>query len=137
MNKSHKWTKSSRRSFLQTAAGVTAGTMLPGAPRWTLGPSAASAAEPGLVFPKIDSKLLITPDQALDWNMFKAKGGPTYAGGSGWKRFTDFLIAKMQEFGAVDLDYIDIPYDHYVVEDWPDRRTHLYDSGIAVEKLVT
>jgi hypothetical protein len=23
------------------------------------------------------------------------------------------------------------------VEDWPDRRTHLYDSGVAVEKLVT
>ena len=80
---------------------------------------------------------MITPDQAWDWNMFKAQGGPTYAGSTSWKRFTDFLIAKMQESGAIDLDYIEIPYDHYIVDDWPDRRTHVYGSGIAVEKLVT
>jgi hypothetical protein len=80
---------------------------------------------------------MITPDEAWDWNLFKSGGGPTYAGSVGWKRFTDFLISKIQEFGAVDLDFVEIPYDHYVVEDWPDRRTHLYDSGVAVEKLVT
>jgi hypothetical protein len=80
---------------------------------------------------------MLTPDQAWDWNMFKARGGPTYAGSAGWKRFTDFLISKMQEFGAVDLDYVDIPYDHYIVDDWPDRRTHIHDSGVALEKLVT
>ena len=80
---------------------------------------------------------MITPEQAWDWNLFKSGGGPTYAGSAGWKRFTDFLISKIQEFGAVDLDFVEIPYDHYVVEDWPDPRTHLYDSGVAVEKLVT
>jgi hypothetical protein len=80
---------------------------------------------------------MITPEQAWDWNLFKSGCGPTYAGSVGWKRFTDFLISKIQEFGAVDLDFVEIPYDHYVVEDWPDRRTHLYDSGVAVEKLVT
>ncbi len=80
---------------------------------------------------------MITPDQAWDWNVFKAQGGPTYAGSTGWKRYTDFLIAKMPEFGAVDLDYVEIPYDHYIVDDWPDRRTHVHDSGVALEKLVT
>ena len=80
---------------------------------------------------------MLTPEQALDWNVFKAECGPTYAGSVGWKRFTDFLISKMPEFGAVDLDYVEIPYDHYIVDDWPDRRTHMYDSAIAVEKLVT
>src|SRR5207249_2284497 len=54
-----------------------------------------------------------------------------------WKRFTDFLISKMQEFGAADLEYVEVPYDHYIVDDWPDRRTHMHDSGIAVEKLIT
>jgi hypothetical protein len=43
----------------------------------------------------------------------------------------------MPEFGAVDLDYVDIPYDHYIVEDWPDRRTHMPGSPNAVEKLIT
>jgi hypothetical protein len=80
---------------------------------------------------------MLTPKQALDWNMFKAECGPTYAGSPGWKRYTDFLISKMPEFGAVDLDYVDIPYDHYIVEDWPDRRTHMPGSPNAVEKLIT
>jgi hypothetical protein len=131
MGKSRKWT-SSRRSFLKGAAGVTAGTVLSREPLWAQGADAAAA---GLT--KIDPRLMITPQQAWDWNMFKAEGGPTYAGGAGWKRFMDFLTAKMQEFGAVDFETIDIPYDHYVVDDWPDRRTHIHDSGMAVEKLVT
>ena len=80
---------------------------------------------------------MITPEEAWDWHVFKSECGPTYAGSAGWKRFTDFLISRMQEFGTVDLDYVEIPYDHYIVDDWPDRRTHIYDSGIAVEKLVT
>ena len=85
-----------------------------------------------------DSKLLLTPKEALEWETsLKAKGGPTYAGSTGWKRYTDFLISKMQEFGAVDLDYVEIPYDHYIVEDWPDPHTHHADSAAAVEKLVT
>src|SRR6266699_1243047 len=79
---------------------------------------------------------MITPNQAWDWNVFKAQGGPTYAGSPGWKRFTDFLISKMPEFGAVDLDYVEIPYDHYIVDDWPERRTPIPASGVALEKLV-
>src|SRR5262249_35729249 len=123
-------TGSSRRSFLQGAAGVTAGIVLPQRPLWAQG-----AVEPALH--KIDPKRMITPGQALDWNTFKAQGGPTYAGSVGWKRFTDFLVAKMQEFGAVDFETIEIPYDHYIVDDWPDRRTHIHESGMAVEKLVS
>ena len=113
----------SRRTFLKAAAGLAAGTKLMRRPR--------------SAFPRIDQELMITPKQASDWHVLKNECGPTYAGSTGWKRFTDFLISKMQEFGAVDRDYIEIPYDHYIVDDWPDRRTHIYDSGIAVEKLVT
>jgi hypothetical protein len=130
---------SSRRKFLKTAAGVAAGSVLTRQPAWAQGSraGAAAAAHTNLAFPGIDPKLLITPDRAWDWNMFKAQAGPTYAGSAGWKRYTDFLIQKMPEFGAVDLDFIEIPYDHYIVDDWPDRRTHIHDSGIAVEKLVS
>jgi len=126
-----------RRAFLKTA-GAAAGTVLIRRSAWaqSTGVEGASLARPS-AFPGIDPKFMMTPDQAWEWNAFKAQGGPTYAGGAGWKRFTDFLIAKMQELGAVDLDYVDIPYDHYIVEDWPDRRTHAYESGVAVEKLVS
>ncbi|MEO8678525.1 MAG: twin-arginine translocation signal domain-containing protein [Vicinamibacterales bacterium] len=128
---------SSRRTFLKAAAGVAAGTMLG---RTSLGAQgrATSAATPVGAFPRIDQKFMISPEVALEWNTFKAtKCGPTYAGSAGWKQFTDHLISKMHEFGAVDLEYIDMPYDRYVVDDWPDRRTHRHDSGIAVEKLVS
>jgi hypothetical protein len=131
--------RSSRRNFLKATAGIAAGSVLTGKSAWAQGSRAdtAAAAHADLAFPKIDPKLLITPDQAWDWNMLKAQGGPTYAGSTGWKRYTDFLIAKLPEFGAVDLDFIEIPYDHYIVDDWPDRRTHVHDSGVAVEKLVS
>jgi len=132
MKESRKWTASSpRRSFLKAAGSVTAATML------TRGTGWAQSRTRAATFPKVHPPFTITPEQAWDWNLFKSRGGPTYAGSAGWKRFTDFLISKIQELGAVDLDFVEIPYDHYVVEDWPDRRTHLYDSGVAVEKLVT
>jgi hypothetical protein len=123
----------SRRSFLKAAASVTAGAVWAPKPSWA---ESGQGVLPDSVFPKIDRQHMITPDQAWDWNMFKAQGGPTYAGSPGWKRYTDFLIARMPEFGAVDLDTVEIPYDHYIVEDWPDRRTHIHDSGVAIEKLV-
>lgn len=115
-----------RRTFLKAAASVTAGTLLArGAP------STAGTTS------KINPQFMITSDQAWEWNLFKSKGGPTYAGSAGWKRYTDFLMSKLQELGAVDFDFVDIPYDHYIVDDWPDRRTHQHDSGVAVEKLVS
>jgi hypothetical protein len=125
----------SRRTFLKTAAGVSAGTMLGRQRLWAQG--ATTTRSLLVVKPAIHQPFLITPKQALDWHVFKAQCGPTYAGSTGWKRYTDFLIAKMPEFGAVDLDYVEIPYDHYIVEDWPDRRTHMHDAPNAVEKLVT
>ena len=126
----------SRRDFLKTAA-ATAGAYLVGESLLSQELACAVAAKRVTGFPKIDQKIMITPDKVMDWAAFKAKCGPTWAGSPGWKQFTDFLISKMPEFGAVDLDYVEIPYDHHIVEDWPDRRTHVYDSGVAVEKLVT
>ena len=132
-----KRTDSTRRAFLKTA-GAAAGTVFMRKSLWAqnLSVEGASPTRTGALG-RINRQFMMTPDQAWEWNAFKSQGGPTYAGGAGWKRFTDFLISKMPEFGAVDLDSVDIPYDHYIVDDWPDRRTHIYDSGIAVEKLVT
>jgi len=127
---------SSRRTFLKAAAGVAAGTVLTRQPLWAQSNGAAGVRS-NAGFLKINPQLMITPRQALDWHLFKAECGPTYAGSTGWKRFADFLIARAPEFGAVDLDSVDVPYDHYVVDDWPDRRTHVHNSGVAVEQLVT
>ena len=124
--------RSSRRTFLKAAASVTAGTMLSSRYLWAQGVRAGVTKSAA-----IERRLMITPAQALDWHRFKAQCGPTYAGSAGWKRFTDLLTTKMSEYGAVDLDHVDIPYDHYIVEDWPDRRTHQHGSGAAVEMLVS
>jgi len=123
---------------LKAAAGVAAGTMLGRHPLLAQGTRVSGAGAVGsAAFPKIDPRLMITARQALDWHLFKAECGPTYAGSAGWKRFIEFLLTKMPEVGAIDLDFVDIPYDHYIVDDWPNRRTHEHDSGVAVERLVT
>lgn len=128
-------TGSSRRDFLK-AAGLTGGAILLKETLWTQGmPVAAAISAHPLT--QIDQNFMITPDQALEWALFKSKCGPTWAGSAGWKQFTDFLISKMPQFGAVDMDYVEVPYDHYIVNDWPDRDAHVHDSGKAVEKLVT
>src|SRR4249920_2297078 len=106
----------SRRTFLKAAAGVTAGTVLSrhvlGAQTRREGTSAVASSPHA--FTKIDPQLMITPEQAWEWHIFKSQCGPTYAGSTGWKRFTDHLVSKMPELGAIDLDYVDIPYDHYI-----------------------
>lgn len=124
-----------RRTFLKTAAGVAAGTVLAQPQRAQSVPDGNPQENSALN--RTLPRFLMDPTDAWNWNVFKSKCGPTYAGSAGWKQYTNFLIAKMQELGAVDFDSVDIPYDHYIVEDWPDRDAHRYDSGRAVEKLVT
>ncbi len=85
----------------------------------------------------INPAFMITPDVALAWNTFKSEGGPTYAGSPSGVRYANFLISTAQELGLVDIDYVDIPYQRYVVNDWPDKGTHTFGSGIEIEKLVS
>ena len=126
---------SSRRNFLKTV-GVAAGAVM--VQKSLLAGGMPSIATDGqFALPQINHQFMITPQQAWDWASFKSEGGPTYAGSTGWKRYADFLVSKSQEFGAVDLDYVEVPYDHYIVDDWPYRRTHKYDTGMALEKLVS
>ncbi len=127
----------SRRTFLKAAGTVAAGTRLSRAALSAQAMNRAAVAGANAAFPGIHREFMMTPQQAWDWHAFKSQCGPTYAGSTGWKQFADFLVSKMQESGAVDFDAVEMPYDHYIVDDWPDRRTHDHDSGIAVEKLVT
>ena len=96
---------------------------------------AADGANPALTH--IKKHFMITKKEALDWARFKSEGGPNYAGSPSGVRFANFIIAQAQELGLVDLDYVDIPYQRYVVNDWPDRATHTFGSGKEVLKLVS
>jgi hypothetical protein len=100
-----------------------------------VGAALADTVAPAIT--RVDNAFMITPQIADDWNHYKALGGSTYAGSPGWQHYTDFLISSAQEFGLVDIDTVDIPYDHYIVNDWPDPATHTYGSGVEVEKFVT
>ena len=131
--------RNSRRNFLKSAAGLTAGTVLTREPLWAEGSRiGGSAGGPDRVFPKIDPQFMITPDQAWDWNVFKAEGGPTYAGGAGWKRYHGF--PDLEDAGVrrgrsrLRRDSLRPLHRGRLA-----RSTHasFTDSGIAVEKLVT
>jgi hypothetical protein len=78
---------------------------------------------------------MITPDMAWDWHAYKATLGPTYAGSPGWAKLVDWWEKKMDAYGWIDKFYIDIPYKHYVVNDWPDKRSHMSAYEGAVERL--
>src|SRR5437879_4982948 len=78
-------TESSRRNFLKTA-GITAGAVLVRESLWARG-KATIATDRNFAFPQIKQRFMITPDQAWEWASFKSQGGPTYAGGAGWKRY--------------------------------------------------
>jgi hypothetical protein len=76
-------------------------------------------------------------DEAFDWAVFKSGLGPTYSGSPAHIKYTNYLISTMQEFGVVDIDTVEVPYLRYVVNDWPGPRTHVYGSGVEIEKLVS
>jgi hypothetical protein len=86
---------------------------------------------------KINPAFMITPDQALTWVTFKSTLGPTYTGSAGGTQWVNFIINTMQEFGAVDLFIQDLPYSFFTVNDWPDPNTHMYGSGVEIEKLIS
>ena len=77
----------------------------------------AAWAAPNPAVTRVDNAFMMTPEMAYDWNYYKSLGGSTYAGSAGWKHYTDYLVALAQEFGLSDIDTVDIPYDHYVVDD--------------------
>ena len=91
----------------------------------------------GTASTKINPEFMITPQQAWEWHLFKAQAGPTYAGSAGWKRFTDFLIAKIPEFGGVDIDSVDIPTTTTSSTTGRIGGRTSTTPGVAVEKLVT
>jgi hypothetical protein len=96
---------------------------------------AAAQANPDVT--KINKSFMISQDTALAWNTFKSQGGPTYAGSPSGVRYANFLLTTAQELGLVDIDFVDIPYQRYVVNDWPDVRTHQFGTGVEIEKLVS
>ena len=86
---------------------------------------------------KINKAFMITPEEALQWASFKSQVGPTYTGSPGGNQWLNFIETTMQEFGAVDLYIQDLPYNFFTVNDWPNPETHVYGSGVEVEKLVS
>jgi hypothetical protein len=103
----------------------------------TIAMASASVSPVNQSLTKINSSYMITPSEARSWADRKSLLGPTYAGSVGWRKYASFLESTAVSFGLVDLDHIDTPYDHYLVDDWPDVRTHQSGSGIEVESLVS
>src|ERR1700676_3699631 len=97
--------------------------------------AAPTSGSPDLT--KINPAFMITPAQALQWATFKSTLGPTYTGSPSGNMWLSFIETPMQEFGAVDLFIQDLPYSFFTVKDWPDPQTHMYGSGVEIEKLVS
>jgi hypothetical protein len=80
---------------------------------------------------------MITPQQALTWAQMKAGLGPTYNGSGGGIQWMNFIISTAEEFGGVNPYIQTMPYNFYTVPDWPNAQTHIYGSGVEVDKMVS
>ena len=81
--------------------------------------------------------LMITPQQALSWATMKSALGPTYTGSPSGVQWENFVQTTALEFGGVDLFIQSLPYSFYTVKDWPNPLTHVYGSGVEVEKMIS
>jgi hypothetical protein len=97
-------------------------------------PGCSAAGSPNLV--RTNPSLLISPTQALTWATFKNGLGPTYTGSVGGLQWANFVMTTAQEFGGVNIFVQQLPYSFYTVNDWPNPLTHVYGSGVEVEKMV-
>jgi hypothetical protein len=85
----------------------------------------------------INSAYMITPEQALTWANFKAGLGPTYNGSVGGTQWVNFIMTTAQELGGINPYVEELPYNFYTVPDWPNAATHIYGSGVEVEKMIS
>jgi hypothetical protein len=118
-------------------ATVVLGSLILATPALADPPSAPQLTSGSPYLTKINPAFMITPEQALQWAAFKSQVGPTYTGSPGGNKWLDFIETTMQEFGAVDLFVQDLPYSFFTVNDWPDPQTHVYGSGVEIEKLIS
>lgn len=107
-----------------------------------LGSAAAAQQLPQVVSGSKDllrtnQALMITPQQAVTWAKMKAGLGPTYNGSAGGIQWMNFIISTAEEFGGVDPYIQTIPTSFYTMPDWPNAQTHIYGSGVEVEKLIS
>ncbi len=79
----------------------------------------------------------MAPGEIQQWAYLKSQWGPTRQGSEGWHQFIDFISKKIPEYGGIDVEQLEVVYKHYIVDDWPNSATHVYGSGVEVEKLVS
>jgi hypothetical protein len=118
-----------------TLAFMISSFMAPEQAAWAQALPQVTSTNPNLL--RTNPSLMITPQQALTWATYKNGLGPTYTGSPAGNQWVNFIMTTMQEFGAVDLYVQNLPYNLFSVPDWPNPQTHIYGSGVEVEKLIS
>lgn len=123
---------------LATVAAVGCGCALFAGSALAGGPMALPQVTAGSPYLQhTNPQMMITPQQALAWATMKSALGPTYTGSGGGVPWNNFVLTTAQEFGGVDLFIQNLPYNLYTVNDWPNPLTHIYGSGVEVEKMIS
>ena len=73
---------------------------------------------------KVRKEYLMTAEEGLAWNGFKATLGPLYPGYESFDRYMNWLKERFAEFGCVDCMEHHWKHESYRVNDWP-----VWDTG--------
>ena len=118
-----------RRDFL---CGMAVGAVVNFAPTAVF----AAAISP---LTTINPAWLISEQEALAWHRYKDSKGPALTGNSSWHSFLQFLEARLNDYGCVDVHRSAWTFDRLDTSVWPDdskwglvsagRRLHVANFG--------
>lgn len=82
---------------------------------------------------RVNSHWLVTEAEALRWHEVKDAMGPALTGNASWRRFLEFLEAKLTEYGCVDVHRSPWTFTRLVTSTWPDdSQWSLFSDGRRV-----
>jgi len=91
----------------------------------------ATASTPLLGRP--NQQWVISEKEAMEWHRYKDSKGPALTGNESWRSFLQFLEAKLNAFGCVDVHHSPWTFKRMVSSVWPDAsKWGLVSNGRAI-----
>ncbi len=77
---------------------------------------------------------ILSEVEAIRWHEVKDEKGPAFTGNPSWRQFVGFVEDKLREYGVVDIQRNQWPFQRWFSSEWPDRTNwSLVSAGEKVE----
>jgi hypothetical protein len=69
---------------------------------------------------RLEPRWLVSESEAIEWHRVKDEKGPALTGNAAWHQFMDFMAAKLEEYGCVDIHKSPWTFTRLESSLWPD-----------------